>query len=649
MTDAAGNVTTYGYDATGQLTQVTLPGGQTITYVYNAAGDRTEVINNGTPTSYSSNADNEITQVGSTTYTYDANGNLHTVTDASGTTTYTYNDLNQLVSITAPDGTVTTFQYSPLGFLVGQNVNGTQTNYLVDPTGLGNVVASYNGSGSLIADYIYGLGLVSQTGPSGTGYYDFDASGNTVGITGSSGTYVNQYSYLPFGETTTVSAAVAEPVHVRRTVRRDADRHGPVLHAGPRLHAGHGAVPEQRPDRALAAETPTSAGTSATIRSNLIDPTVGTLTRPNGRGLTFGRLRNGPRCLEPGQMQAGAVDRSTANFQHDTGEWSQWIQGLDAAASPDRKPLTAGSIRIGRRRRRNTTLQWLPGEFGFTPGFGQFRWRRPLDPGQHTVGQSNLSAVRTLRPAAALVPRYGGSTQSHNADSHDPNALIGPAGFGTQNFIQPTGTWPYTVDFENDGSVAAQDVTVTEQLDPNLDWSTFQLGSFGFGPINVTIPAGLTQYQTTVAYQNTDGSSLNVQVALDFNVQTGLLTVTFTSLDPLTGQAPTGVFDGFLPPTTAAASARATSSTRSSPRPAWPPAPPSTSRRRSSSTPTRRSTRHRSSTPSTPARRPAVWPPLPATESSTSFTVSWSGSDGDGSGIASYNVYVSDDGGPFTL
>ena len=32
--------------------------------------------------------------------------------------------------------------------------------------------------------------------------------GNTVGITGSSGTYVNQYSYLPFGETTTVSAAL---------------------------------------------------------------------------------------------------------------------------------------------------------------------------------------------------------------------------------------------------------------------------------------------------------------------------------------------------------------------------------------------------------------------------------------------------------
>jgi RHS repeat-associated protein len=215
VTDAAGNVTTYGYDASGQLTQVTLPDKQTITYVYDAAGNRTAVINNGTAINYSSNAANEITQAGATTYTYDANGNLHTATDSSGTTTYTYNDLNQLLSIASPDGSATSFQYSPLGFLVGTSTTtgGTtsQTNYLVDPTGLGNVVGSYNGSGTLIAHYIHGLGLVSQTGSTGTGYYDFNASGNTVGITGASGSYVNKYNYLPFGETTTVAAALPNP------------------------------------------------------------------------------------------------------------------------------------------------------------------------------------------------------------------------------------------------------------------------------------------------------------------------------------------------------------------------------------------------------------------------------------------------------
>jgi hypothetical protein len=41
--------------------------------------------------------------------------------------------------------------------------------------------------------------------------------------------------------------------------------------------------------------------------------------------------------------------------------------------------------------------------------------------------------------------------------------------------------------------------------------------------------------------------------------------------------------------------------------------------------------------------------PLPAVTNATSFTVSWSGSDGArGSGVATYDVFVSDNGGPFT-
>lgn len=130
----------------------------------------------------------------------------------------------------------------------------------------------------------------------------------------------------------------------------------------------------------------------------------------------------------------------------------------------------------------------------------------------------------------------------------DPNALIGPAGYGTQAFIRPEGNLPYTIEFENDGDLAAQTVTISEQLSANLNWSTFQLSSFGFGSMNVNVPAGLTDYQTTVAYENTDGTSLNVDVSLDFNAATGLLTGSFTSLDPLTGQTPAGLYDGFLYP-----------------------------------------------------------------------------------------------------
>ena len=249
VTDNAGNVTSYGYDAIGQLTQVTLPDGSTIQYVYNAAGDRTEVINGGATTSYSSNNDNEITQVGATTFTYDANGNLTSMTDASGTTSYTYNDLNQLMSITQSRRQRADFPVQPAG-LHGRHDDDERRHHQPDELPgrsdrPGQRRGPYNGSGSLIANYTYGLGLVSQTGPSGTGYYDFDASGNTVGITGSSGTYVNQYSYLPFGETTTVSATLPNPFTFAGQSGVMADQHRTCSHAARIYYASDGTVLEQ--------------------------------------------------------------------------------------------------------------------------------------------------------------------------------------------------------------------------------------------------------------------------------------------------------------------------------------------------------------------------------------------------------------------
>src|SRR5262249_9584842 len=40
---------------------------------------------------------------------------------------------------------------------------------------------------------------------------DFDAIGSTVGMTGPAGTYVNQYSYLPFGEQLATTETIANP------------------------------------------------------------------------------------------------------------------------------------------------------------------------------------------------------------------------------------------------------------------------------------------------------------------------------------------------------------------------------------------------------------------------------------------------------
>ena len=81
-----------------------------------------------------------------------------------------------------------TYTYDPLGNRNSQTVGGVTTQLLIDPAGVGRVASTYTGSGSLIAHYIYGFGLVSQVSAAGSAaYYDFNLTGSTVGITGHDG------------------------------------------------------------------------------------------------------------------------------------------------------------------------------------------------------------------------------------------------------------------------------------------------------------------------------------------------------------------------------------------------------------------------------------------------------------------------------
>ena len=132
-------------------------------------GNRTAVIDNGATTSYTTNNDNEYTSVGGVTYGYDPDGDLTVTTGPGGDTTYTYDDEDRLIEIQTTTGTTTdtwTYQYDALGNLASSTYNGVTTQYLVNPLGLGNIVGEYDGSGNLIANFTYGLGLTSHGQPS---------------------------------------------------------------------------------------------------------------------------------------------------------------------------------------------------------------------------------------------------------------------------------------------------------------------------------------------------------------------------------------------------------------------------------------------------------------------------------------------------
>jgi hypothetical protein len=161
------------------------------------------------------------------------------------------------------------------------------------------------------------------------------------------------------------------------------------------------------------------------------------------------------------------------------------------------------------------------------------------------------------------------------------------------------------------------------------------------------VPPGLQSYSTSVNTTNIDGTPLRVDVSASLNLQTGVVTWTFRSIDPATGLAPTDVFAGFLPPDNSTGRGQASVTYTVQPKANAAPGAPVNAQATvvfdvNPPLSTNTATNTIDNGPPTSSVNP-----LPAAETSSTFTVSWSGSDPNGPGIAGYDVYVSDNGGPF--
>jgi hypothetical protein len=246
----------------------------------------------------------------------------------------------------------------------------------------------------------------------------------------------------------------------------------------------------------------------------------------------------------------------------------------------------------------------------------------------------------------------GGGGSSSAPRSVDPNDLIGPAGFGPQRFVAIDRPLPYKIDFENQAAATApaQEVVVTHQLDSDLDWSTFQFGGVGFGGTTVDVPAGRQAFQTRVRTTNPDGSPLLVDITGTLDRRTGLVTWALRSVDPATGQLPDAVQAGFLPPNDTtrrgegfvlfSVSPKATATTGTS-----------IDEQATVVFDVNASIATNVFTNTIDVGKPTSnVQALPAVTDTARFLVRWSGSDdANGSGVGTYDVFVSDNGGPFTL
>jgi RHS repeat-associated protein len=148
----------YTYDLAGRLEAVTQDGALLRHYTYDANGNRLSESATSTYPIAVYDGQDRLAAYGSTSYMYNNDGSLTVKNTASGTTTYSYDARGSLRSLTLPDGSVIDYLIDGLGRRIGKRVNGALVKgwlYL----GQLRPVAELDGTGNVVAFFVYGLGM----------------------------------------------------------------------------------------------------------------------------------------------------------------------------------------------------------------------------------------------------------------------------------------------------------------------------------------------------------------------------------------------------------------------------------------------------------------------------------------------------------
>jgi len=210
--DADGNLTsiqapampwhnrTFTYDALNRLTEAEGPYG-TIDYAYDDVGNRLTKVVNGQTETYGyitgTNLLQEVTGTETTSYSYDANGNITGI----GNKTLSYNQNNRLIRVEEDGDVLGEYTYNGLGRRVIKEAAGVTTVFHYDFNG--NIVGESDSSGTFTAEYLYrGKGRVAKVdvGTGAMSYYLNDRLGTPLLMTDETNTVIWEGVYKPFGE-----------------------------------------------------------------------------------------------------------------------------------------------------------------------------------------------------------------------------------------------------------------------------------------------------------------------------------------------------------------------------------------------------------------------------------------------------------------
>ncbi len=205
--EADGSRVTWTYDRISQVTAEWRTGTNPYrhTFTYDSVGNRTLKIEDGARTTLVYDACNQLATSedvsGTTTFTYDGNGNQTVLQKPSGDrTTQVWDYENRLVKTIQPSGGVTSMAYDADGLrLKLEEPTGTKLfvwddqNYLAETDAAGTTQAAFTTEPST-----YGS-LISHRKAGASTTYHFDALGSTRALTDESEAVLDRYNYSAFG------------------------------------------------------------------------------------------------------------------------------------------------------------------------------------------------------------------------------------------------------------------------------------------------------------------------------------------------------------------------------------------------------------------------------------------------------------------
>ena len=157
--ETAGGVTTtyaYTYDARGQLAVVTRDGATVESYTYDGNRNRVGATVSGVTRNATHDAQDRLVNDGATTFVHAAAGWLATRSVAGTTTSYQYDALGNLLKVTLPSGTVVDYQVDALNRRIAKSIGGVVTQrFAYSGT---RVIAELDAAGAVVSRFAYAAG-----------------------------------------------------------------------------------------------------------------------------------------------------------------------------------------------------------------------------------------------------------------------------------------------------------------------------------------------------------------------------------------------------------------------------------------------------------------------------------------------------------